>query len=230
MSSHIESDMDICLKKIGRFAGQELLEELQELSYQVLSSKTKPCSPTWSDSDTIPHFRFGFLLAVPNMVPYADILNFFLMAQVFGWEGGCLWDESWFQNLFGTSKYFKLFTCTVTIPDQLYLIAFCSTLFWPFDNSPHFQCFTPPESDFTREKDRKNRNPSQCPFLLPETNRNRSMEPLDEWRHVERGLVSSQRRAWSLAKPSEAPRELEMRAFSQDLGICIVCIPIYILD
>lgn len=54
------------------------------------------------------------------------------------------------------------------------------------------------------------------------------MEPLDEWRHVERGLVSSQRRAWSLAKPSEAPRELEMRAFSQDLRICIVLFHIYI--
>lgn len=74
----------------------------------------------------------------------------------------------------------------------------------------------------------KKSNPSQCPFLLPETNRNRSMEPLDEWRHVERGLVSSQRRAWSLAKPSEAPRELEMRAFSQDLRICIVLFHIYI--
>lgn len=57
------------------------------------------------------------------------------------------------------------------------------------------------------------------------------MEPLDEWRHVERGLVSSQRRAWSLAKPSEAPRDLEMRAFSQDLRICIrsvnICVYTY---
>ena len=81
---------------------------------------------------------------------------------------------------------------------------------------------------FYEKRMEKKSNPSQCPFLLPETTRNRSMEPLDEWRHVERGLVSSQRRAWSLAKPSEAPRDSEMRAFSQDLGMCIVCIHIYI--
>ena len=44
VSSHIESDMDswtFVWKNNWRFAGQELLEELQELSYQVLSSKKK---------------------------------------------------------------------------------------------------------------------------------------------------------------------------------------------
>ena len=30
------------------------------------------------------------------------------------------------------------------------------------------------------------------------------MEPLDDWKHVEKGLVNSKKRAWSLAKPSEA--------------------------
>lgn len=146
VSSHIESDI----------AGQELLEELQELSYQVLSSKTKPCPPTWSDSDTIPHFRFGFRVST-GCVKQGDICWHF---ESF-FDGSSFWVRRglpmrWADSkiFFGISKYFKLFTCTVTIPDQLYLIPFCSTLFWPFDHGPHFQCFTP-ESDFTWEKDGK---------------------------------------------------------------------------
>ena len=53
--------------------------------------------------------------------------------------------------------------------------------------------------------------------VLPDSSNIRQcyMEPLDEWRHVEKGLVSSKKRAWSLAKPSEAKNHGLKRSTSQ---------------
>lgn len=234
VSSHIESDMDICFEKnwticwagaLGGIARAELPSPLEQKK-----GLARPHGRTQTRYHTFGS-DFEFLLAVPNMVPYADILKVFLMAQVFGWEGGCLWDESWSQNLFGSFWHFKVFQtlhmhCHYTRPTLLDSFLFYSILtLRPWSPLSMFHTW---KWFYVRKGWKKKSNPSQCPFLLPETNRNRSMEPLDEWRHVERGLVSSQRRAWSLAKPSEAPRELEMRAFSQDLRICIVLFHIYI--
>jgi len=41
------------------------------------------------------------------------------------------------------------------------------------------------------------------------------MEPLDDWTHVEKGLVNSKKRAWSLAKPSEGTDAWVARLWSR---------------
>ena len=114
--------------------------------------------------------------------------------------------------------------------DQLYFIPFRPTLFWPFDTCFHMtsiyvQFFTwpsQPQVILWWEKGKliafTTSYLTQSSFLFVACDNRHipkivwrltcdSMEPLDEWRHVERGLVSSKRRAWSLAKPSEAPRK-----------------------
>lgn len=136
VSSHIESDMDICFEKnwticwagaLGGIARAELPSPLEQKK-----GLARPHGRTQTRYHTFGS-DFEFLLAVPNMVPYADILKVFLMAQVFGWEGGCLWDESWSQNLFGSFWHFKVFQtlhmhCHYTRPTLLDSFLFYSIL------------------------------------------------------------------------------------------------------
>jgi len=79
--------MDICFEKnwticwagaLGGIARAELPSPLEQKK-----GLARPHGRTQTRYHTFGS-DFEFLLAVPNMVPYADILKVFLMAQVFG--------------------------------------------------------------------------------------------------------------------------------------------------